>query len=227
MGHESDGGVRYWQLLTGVAMAVLQLVRTALFQSYFRHYTAWNWTLVTLFVIVDACGPHQRWLSVTAGPLALASATFVGIASVIMFVQKFRVVEDALDEYPDAYVYVGNIVIHYVDIVVLVLVMVLRRRPQPAATWPALGVRIGLGVFLGVFFFHLYFSSFSPKHEYGAHGWSDRDLRNLGHVCFVALAAAAVLVWSIAGVNQTTDGCWRRRRPALAKKDDNLPLYMS
>ena len=166
--------------LWGVVCIVFQIVRTAGWESYFRHFTAWSWTLHAIFFVLVWVGkPVADINTVVVLPTVFTSVWFVFIAISVLVPWGVDLVTDSIADYGRPMVGGFNFLLHYVPWLALMVYMVLDEpelRSRTVSVLKACGEANRIGTLmlfnatLPTCFVLSYFFWFDATREYGIHG---------------------------------------------------------
>jgi len=167
----------------GALAIVFQIIRTAGFDSYFRHFTGWVWTLQAIFFfVVWAADPNSRTGEINTVfflPLVFVQVWFVFIAISFLAPWNVDLIRVSLIEYGEATVGGVNFVLHYLPWLVLMGYMLLEEnylRQQIHAFVKGYKENNKRDTFIliiatfPVCFTLSYFFWFDASREYGIHG---------------------------------------------------------
>jgi hypothetical protein len=147
-----------WTL--GVAFVVVQLVRSVFYGSHFTHFTAWNWTLTGLTLLVCAASSRaEAYARQYLLPVAWTVSATVSLATTVMCAENFDVVRKARAEYGDAVVFTVSIILHNVPWLLMAVLVVYA--PAPSIDQATCGLLASLMLTL------TYLTFFDVQVEYG------------------------------------------------------------
>jgi hypothetical protein len=167
----------------GAVCIIFQIVRTAGWESYFRHFTAWVWTLQAIFFfVVWAAKPASVASDINTTfvlPLVFSMVWFVFIAISFMAPWDVDLVRDSIDDYGEATVGGVNFLLHYtpwlaLGLYVLLDETVIKQRTRALLDMYRANSKIDtfvlMSMTLPLCFTLSYFFWFDAVHEYGIHG---------------------------------------------------------
>lgn len=168
----------------------------------YRHYTAWNLTLVLATVVYEAVvwytgaastpeRPAVRAFVLVVLPITLGSVVTVAVATIFMFAYRVGEVQEAFDEHGAVVVHLANILLHAVAVPVVGTVCYVYRDTTTAAIRVLRAPRthtVNLFVTATVWA-STYFYSYSLQSEYKFDSISNHTART---ACVYLMAGTAV-----------------------------------
>lgn len=179
---------------------------TVIVPKNWYNFTSWTWLLqvlfYTMYLFAKNSTDHAVFLDGYFLPLVFACEWTAAIAVVYMMVAESTVIADALENYGPVKAWLGNFLIHYMTVVVLIVYMhkdqkktftcVKLAREDSNGTYASL---LHIGLFTLIYSYCVFFP---PASHYGITGMSD-TITALLLLAVSATGLAAFRSWSLPG----------------------------
>lgn len=179
------------QIVVAVVGLVTQAVYTIAYGAHFQRFTAWNYTLVYTFVLLDVFEKLSGVCALALAPLTVGSSLTTAFAAAVIMGHRYGIVQQAYHDHAAAVVEVGNAQLHIVPAVTVVVLLVYRWGERYRAAWQRVTspeTALVAAATTAFCFAGSYFYVFSPEAEYDISDMSNHDARQYAVLALVSFS---------------------------------------